>query len=174
MAERKRPAWWRGRVVAVLAVLALAGIVAGKLVANGNIFQRPLPPYPQIVGKQCGTLTAGARGTAGDFTASEQCLWHAYQTCQAATLVYNEVGLDFTETHAVSEQPHGARCSVTDATQGQQDGSGQTTQTSYQCRGMEQQARGLVMLGCGAEGDITIPASASMALGVGAGAPLSW
>jgi hypothetical protein len=144
-----------------VAILAVAALVSGILIALGVISS----PYPQIIGKNCGTITAGEGGRAGDFTSSEQCLWTAYQTCQAATLVYHDTGLDFTLSHAVSVQQHGARCSVTDATQG--EGSvGRPTRHSYQCSGMEQQVRGLVILHCGAEGDITIP-SASMARGRG-------
>lgn len=156
MADRKRLAKWRGWVVACVAVLAMAAIASGILVAVGVIF----PPYPQIVGKNCGTITAGEGGTAGDFTPAEQCLWKAYATCQAATLIYQNAGLDFTETHAVSVRQHGGSCSVTDATQGKQDESfGQPARHSYQCSGMEQQAGGLVIVGCGAEGDVPIPAS---------------
>jgi hypothetical protein len=156
MEDRKRAARWRGWVVALVAILAMAAIASGILVAIDVIF----PAYPQIVGKNCGTITAGEGGMAGDFTPAEQCLWHAYETCQAATLVYKNAGLDFTETHAVSVQKHGGNCSVTDATQGKQDSSfGQPSRLSYQCSGMAQQASGLVILGCGAEGNVTIPAS---------------
>src|SRR5262245_35505241 len=119
MADRKRPGRRRGWVVAVVAIRAMGALGGGILIAIGVIF----PPYHQIVGKNCGTITAGAGGTAGDFTPAEQCLWNAYATCQAATLVYNNAGLDFTETHAVSVQQHGGSCSVTDATQGKQDES---------------------------------------------------
>ena len=165
MEERTPPARWRGQRVAVAVLVALTALAVWILVANDPIFRRSMPPYPPIVGTNCGTLTAGARGPAGDFAASEQCLWHAYETCQPATLVYNGVGLDFTLTHAVSVQSQGPSCKVTDATQGVYDGpSLWTGRTSYQCRGIEQQARGLVLLGCGAEGDITIPASPSLAL----------
>jgi hypothetical protein len=172
MTHRKRSAGWLGWVVAVLAVLAIPGLVAGILVVNRSSFlpsSRPAPA-PRIVGKNCGTITAGMRGTAGDFAASEQCLWTAYQTCQTATLVYHFVGLDNTLTHAVSVQPHGASCTVTDATLSVVDAgpSLQTARNSYQCRGMQQQASGLVILGCSAEGDITIPASPRLALAVGA------
>jgi hypothetical protein len=72
----------------VVALLASAGIATAIRVVNGNLFPQSSPPYPQIDGTNCGTSTDGARGAAGDFTASEQCLWHAYQTCQAATLVW--------------------------------------------------------------------------------------
>jgi hypothetical protein len=160
MADRKRSARWRGWVVALLALLASAGIATAILVVNGSLFPRSLLPYPQIVGTNCGTITDGERGAAGDFTASEQCLWHAYETCQAATLVYKNGGLDFIATHAVSVYQHGGSCSVTDATQGVLEGHGELARDSFQCTGMEQQASGLVLLGCGAEGDLTIPASA--------------
>jgi hypothetical protein len=156
MADQKRPARWRGWVIAVAAILALAALALGILIANGVIF----PPYPQIVGTNCGTITVGEGGTAGDFTPAVQCLWKAYETCQAATLVYQNAGLDFTETHAVSVQQHGGSCSVTDAAQGKQDQSfGRPARQSYQCSGMEQQAGGLVIVGCGAEGDVPIPVS---------------
>jgi hypothetical protein len=156
-------------VVALLAILAIVAIGFGILVATGfgSAFLQSMQPYPQIVGKNCGAITDGASGAAGDFTSAEQCLWNAYETCQAATLVYNDAGLDFTETHAVSVQKRGGSCSVTDAAQGKQNESFKSpTRVNYHCLGIEQQARGLVILGCGEEGDVTIPASPSLALGV--------
>jgi hypothetical protein len=159
MADQKRPARWRGCVVALLALLASAGIASAILLVNGSLFSRSSPPYPQIVGTNCGTITDGYRGAAGDFAASEQCLWHAYQTCQAATLVYKDWGLDNIASHAVSVYQHGGSCSVADATQDVLEGHGELSRDSFPCTGMEQQASGLVLLSCGAEGDITIPAS---------------
>jgi hypothetical protein len=164
-------------MVALLAILAIVAVATAILVATGlgSTVVQSLQPYPQIVGKNCGAITAGEGGRAGDFTSSEQCLWNAYETCQAATLVYNNAGLDFTVTHAVSLQKHGESCTVTDATQGNQDGSlSQPTRNTYHCRGIEQQARGLVILGCGAEGNVTIPASPSLALGQGRGSDGDW
>jgi hypothetical protein len=158
MVDRKRAARWRGWAVAFVAILGIAASAWGILVALGAIF----PSYPQIVGKNCGTITAGERGTAGDFAPAEQCLWKAYETCQAATLIYHNAGLDFTETHAVSVQKHRGTCSVTDATQGKQDeGFGQPARHSYPCSGMQQQPGGLVIVGCGTEGNVPIPASQS-------------
>jgi hypothetical protein len=159
MVDRKRPARRRGWAIALSALLAIAGIVTGILAVNGTLLPQTSPPYPQIVGTNCGTITDGEHGAAGDFPASEQCLWHAYETCQAATLVYKNWGLDFIGTHAVTVYQHDKNCLVTDATQGVLEGHGELARDSYQCTGMEQQASGLVLLGCGAEGDITIPAS---------------
>lgn len=88
---------------------------------------------------------------------------YAYEACQAATLVYTFGGLDDTVTHTVSVQPHGAGCSVTDATI-DAGPPHRTSRNDFQCHGMEQQGGALVLLGCGAEGDITIPASPSLAL----------
>jgi hypothetical protein len=87
MEDRKRSAKRPGWVVAVVAMLALAAIASGIRIAIGVIF----PPYPQIIGKNCETITAGEGGTAGDFTPAEQCLWKNYETCQAATLVYRHM-----------------------------------------------------------------------------------
>jgi hypothetical protein len=169
MERRNRPARRRGCAVALLAILALVAIAFGILVATGlgSAVLQSLQPYPQLVGKNCGANTTGEGGTAGDFTASEQCLWNAYETCQAATLVSQNVGLDSSLTHAVSVQQQGVNCTVMDITQGVVESGpfSQPTRHSFHCRSIEQQARGLVVLGCGAEGDVTIPASPSLALG---------
>ena len=139
MEERTPPARRRGRevAVAVAVLVALAALAVGIRVAGGTD-AGSLPPFPQIVGTNCGTLTAGERGTAGDYLYAEHCLLYAYEACQAATLVYTFGGLDDTVTHTVSVQPHGASCSVTDATI-DAGPPHRTSRNDFQCRGMEQQ-----------------------------------
>jgi hypothetical protein len=157
--KRRAPAW-RGWIIALAAALVVAGVAYGIFVANGNTFTL-FSPYPQIIGQNCGTISDGERGTSGDFAQAEQCLWNAYQTCHAATLVYSNAGLDFTLTDAVTVQKRGGACAVTDTTQGFQDGAGVRSRNTYHCASMEQQASGLVLMGCGTlglNGSITIPA----------------
>ena len=60
----------------------------------------------------------------------------------------------------MSVRKHGGSYSVTDAAQGKPDECfGQPARRRYPRSGLEQQASGLVIVGCGAAGDVTIPVS---------------
>jgi hypothetical protein len=97
---------------------------------------------------------------------AEDCLWQAFQSCQAATLDLTALGPDASETHTFTTVPQRGACGLTDTRA--QDVSlpptGTPTQqpTTFTCASLAHPAGGgLVAQGCGADGDLCLPAPAA-------------
>jgi hypothetical protein len=137
----------------------LAALAAGAVIVAIVWFAGTLPgPFPQIIGQNCGEVSAAAAaGSSSDPDEAELCLWQAYRTCRTATLVFSEPALDFGGSlSAITVQPHGGRCELTDAIQGNCSRAGCSV-TSHRCASLQQQNSGLLVQGCGTAGDIYLP-----------------
>lgn len=113
------------------------------------------------IGHDCGEVTGGFRKTSiSDPDEAESCLWHAYiqQPCAAATLTYIAPGTDFSDTHTITIQPKKSGCVVEDTEQTYLASGNHTSPlTTSTCASLQQRnVGGLIVVGCGAEGDITI------------------
>lgn len=139
---------------------ALAVLVAGAVIVAIFWFAGTRSaPFPQIIGQQCGEVTAPtAASSSWDPDEAELCLWQAYRMCRTATLVFSEPALDFGgSVSAITVQPpHGGRCGLTDAVQGNCSRAGCSV-TTYRCADLQQQNSGLLVQGCGTAGDIYLP-----------------
>src|SRR5260370_16480896 len=74
-------------------------------------------PPPPIIGRNCGLVTyrVGPDPLAvSDPDEAENCLWGAYTTCQTATVVYDEAGVDTTDTHTITVQFKNGGSSLSD------------------------------------------------------------
>ncbi len=126
-----------------------------------------VPRFPTLIGQDCGAVDLMASGVAVSRPSSPDpiaCFVSAYAMCQAATLVYSgylsDVSNpdDLAEAHFVSFQPQNGDCAVSDVDD-RLFGVPREQITQYACAGLQPQPdRGLVVSGCGAEGDVHIPA----------------
>ncbi len=111
---------------------------------------------PPPAKRDCGAIHQGAGGIQSDPTA-EQCFAQAYTSCHPATLEYTFMGVDAGATHTFTVAPQAyGRCSLTDTVQSYVIPSHNTTRT-YTCSGLKHQGGGLLITGCGSEGDVFIP-----------------
>jgi len=80
-------------------------------------------------------------------------------TCQTATLVYTQLGVDAGTTHTLTVQSRNGGCTVADVVQGYSPvtiRNGSTTET-FTCSGLARSADGgLLAASCGTEGDLTL------------------
>lgn len=140
--------------------LGLAALVVGTaLVAFAWLAGWSFSPFPQIVGQNCGEASSGDIRLSDDPDQGEHCLWQAYTSCRAATLVFRFQYIDFGSVHAITVQPHGGACAFSDSVQGFSEnfGGSKSSVTTYQCAGLQQQNGGLLLSACGKAGDVFLP-----------------
>ena len=148
----RHPAARRSLAARTCALVVLGIVLAGAaLTACAGSSSGPPPAK-----RDCGAIHQGAGGIQSDPTA-EQCFARAYTSCHPATLEYTFTGVDAGATHTftVAPQAYGG-CSLTDTVQSYVIPSHNTTRT-YTCAGLKQQGGGLLITGCGNEGDVFIP-----------------
>lgn len=157
LAERSVPGQHLRGYLPFLASLILA------LAGSGLVACVPGPA--PIIGQNCGTVQQGLGGTfaVGDPSGPETCLWQAYMHCKTATLVFTQFGVDTGDTHTITVERQGGTCAVFDAEQGYSAnfGGSRSGITTHTCSGLQQRDGGLIVTGCGAEGDINIPPAPS-------------
>jgi hypothetical protein len=142
--------------------LALAGCGA---TATGSGTPSPGSGTPSAGGPStdCGTVTV-RQGTHivlnGDKAGSaEGCFLRAFQHCQPATLTMTEMGVDAGVTRTFTIVPQTDTCGLTDKREHYVVPSTTNQATSFTCARVAQGTDGgLVAKGCGADGDVTIPA----------------
>jgi hypothetical protein len=104
----------------------------------------------------CGSVSQGATlEHPGDAHTAENCFWQAYQHCQPATLIFTAHGVDAGSTHTLTLAPQGSGCRITDVRENYVAGISHSTKT-YTCSSLKQESPGLLLQGCGAEGDVQI------------------
>ena len=83
-------------------------------------------------------------------------MWLAYTTCQTATLVYTVNGVDMSDTHTITVQSKSGGCAVSDVVQGFTIVADASVET-YTCSRLAKNADGgLLVIGCGASGDLKL------------------
>jgi hypothetical protein len=139
--------WLRPALQATYAVVlglrpALAVVLVSVLLSAAFLWlvdRDRLATLPQIIGHDCGVAYP-----YNDPLEAQRCLWQAYVRCQAATLVFVFPALDEgTTTHTITVQHTAGRCALTD--------------TTYHCARLTHQGRGLLLVGCGREGNLYLP-----------------
>jgi hypothetical protein len=149
----------RRRRTVVLVTAAVLVLVAGAALSSVTV--EPLRARLwAAVGPSCGTLETldGARPSQVAGAPDEQCLLRAARRCQAVTLMYDQRGLDSDSTiYVVIEPavPYVASCTI--ATLWYDSGEHFSSGVEH-CTSVALQADGLHVNGCGALGDIVVPA----------------
>jgi hypothetical protein len=162
--------WHHAGGFLVVLCLTLAACGQGAETVRGSVTptaSSALPTFVPTFGPTCGNLSAwlALQNTSG--TATPQpvtCFLAAYAVCARTTLEFTLQGTDSGVMHTFSLKPlEGGGCLLTDAAQSYSvnfGGShGQLQQ--FTCTGVAPLDGGLLVKGCGAEGDITIPSNAT-------------
>jgi hypothetical protein len=150
----------RRRTVVLVAATVLV-LVAGAALASVTV--EPLRGHLwAAVGPSCGTLETlnGARPPHVVGAPDEQCLLRAARRCQAATLTYDQRGLDSDYTiYVVIEPavPYVASCTIATLWYGGGEVGGSRSGVEH-CTSVALLSDGLHVNGCGALGDIVVPA----------------
>jgi hypothetical protein len=159
--SQARSRWRRFAVVVGLAVLCL--LIAGCSQGNG----RPGGSATGTVGPNCGSVSAllnSGGAPSGAMPQPMACFLAAYTACTPATLDFTAHGVDTGITHTFSLQRSGTgKCAVADDAQtySANFGGSHGPLQHYACTGVLAHDGALIVQGCGSEGDITIPATAT-------------
>jgi len=143
-----------GIVIALLLVEALAACGSATLSS----------PTPTPTPKACGTVAMLITGRLIDQAAAEQvenCFWQAYQHCQAASMQVTTMGIDAGTIRIFTVESRGASCQVTDMVHTYVAPNHTGPVMIYPCSGVTQQAVGLLIAGCGNDGNVVVPAMGS-------------
>lgn len=122
-----------------------------------------MPRWPALIGTNCGTVEVRADGVTLYYGGAVACFAKAYQTCQAATLLFTRPIPGFapsppppTETHFISFQSQNGLCAVSDVVE-RPSARPDMLYTLYPCAELQPQPNGrLIVSRCGAEGDLDI------------------
>lgn len=111
-----------------------------------------------IIGQNCGEVHApvGQKATPTPDVA-RVCLWMAYQQCTTATVIYTDTIVDVAWRHFVTVRPQSGHCTVQDAVEFHNYNRRTQSVTVYSCKSLSQSSAGMIVTGCGDEGDVTIP-----------------
>jgi hypothetical protein len=120
---------------------------------KGDIHLPALPPprAPQQIGVSCGLVSARAGQVQGDPTGPETCFWHAYTSCQAATLHYTTS--EDNRGYLLSILPHDTICALYLQ---EVDKSFSDLLDVYTCDKLVQQSNGLAVPTCTDAGQVEI------------------
>jgi hypothetical protein len=158
LVRRQHPA----RIAAIVLVLIAAAAAAAAL---ANVTLEPLRAHLWAAhGVSCGTIATGFGTTplGADGTEMARCLQRAAQHCQAATLRYDQLGVDtdasvilVTEPAVPFVAPCGIAAMWADFGTGNLDGDYKVEH----CASLALRADGLHADGCGVLGEIVVPTS---------------
>jgi hypothetical protein len=140
------------RSVAILPVLILGLLFVGLTTT--------LAAYDTAQVQKCGqlhTLNGHFSESADSVKQAENCFWHAFQQCNAATLTFEASGIDTGIIHTFTVMNNNGTCSISDATQHYIAPRPPQSGNTYMCAGLVQQADGLHFSGCGDEGTVVVP-----------------
>jgi hypothetical protein len=89
---------------------------------------------------------------------AEDCFYQAFQDCRAAELMVTMSGVDAGTTHRFSIAKSGSQCRITDTMSRYVAPRPTPAPEVLTCRGLIRRDGGLVVQGCGSQGDIVVPA----------------
>jgi hypothetical protein len=144
----------RHRLLAIGAVLILALLIVGVGVAFAFAGRTPAQ------GQNCSevhTLNAHFIESEASVRQAENCFWQAFQQCSAASLTFQQSGIDAGVIHTFTTVNNNGKCSISDVTQHYIAPNPTQAGQTYTCTGLARQADGLHFLKCGAEGNIVVP-----------------
>lgn len=151
----------RGRLARMC--LGLAGILA---LAGCGATASGSPTTTGGPTTNCGTVTVRQGPNTvlnGDKAGpAEDCFWRAFHQCHAATLTVTAMGVDAGVTRTLTIVSKSGGCGLTDKSEHYVIPSNTHQVTTFTCATLTQATGGgLVAKGCGADGDVTIPAPAA-------------
>jgi predicted small lipoprotein YifL len=143
----------RPRAARMFLLACLGAFLAGAtLAACGNTG----PGDPPQARESCGQVEQ-LGPNVHDPQAAETCFWQHYVNCQAAELDYTMSGVDSGTTHTLVEWPANNGCAVVDIAQNYVIPTQRSSKKTYVCASLKQKDGGLLVAGCGSEGDIFVP-----------------
>jgi hypothetical protein len=111
--------------------------------------------------EDCGTIEQNLGGTTPENAhALAQCLLSAYQACRPATLRFDWTGDDSRTDYVLAVAPSDGGCRVMDTSVFILDttsAGGPQPAKTFTCRTVAPHGGEIVVQGCGADGDITLP-----------------
>jgi hypothetical protein len=155
-----------GLAVLLCAALSILLVACGSAITtSGGPGAAPSATASPMV-LSCGSISAAGpqqRSPAtNDPRRAEECFVRAFHACQPATLQYTQVGVDSGVIHHFSIKQQSGRCNLIDATEHFIAPSPPRAAASYTCRDVRKLGSVYTIIGCGAEGDITLPAPAGV------------
>jgi hypothetical protein len=143
----------RHRLIRSCVLTSLGMFVAGATLAA---CAGPLGGPPPAK-RDCGAIHQGATVTQSDPNA-ESCFAQAYTSCRPATLEYTFMGVDAGSVHTFTAAPGTfGGCTISDMVQSYVVPTNHQTTHTYTCTGLQHKDGGLLITGCGSEGDVFIP-----------------
>ncbi|MDQ6694942.1 MAG: hypothetical protein M3014_11085 [Chloroflexota bacterium] len=147
-----------------VAALLFTGLLAGFGISS-RLQSVSAATLWQAQSEQCGLIQERGAQLVEDTAGAQQaelCFLHAYGQRLPATLVLQIMGIDTVGKHTLAlgtsdTQGGGGQYGVTDTVEFRVVPRPQVTTTVYNCSGLLQSDRGLVITGCGQEGDLLIP-----------------
>lgn len=146
-------------LAAGITVMCMIAACVGLTFFLNAVYAQRLPPAPPpIIGQHCGSVGTN-NGYVNGTPHADDCLWHAYQaSCQKATLVVGNFGIDAGTDYYLTVQPQHGICAVTEASQFHQDSGNITGHViNHTCGGLLHQFGGVVACGCGTDDNIVVP-----------------
>ena len=140
------------RPVAILPVLILGLLFVGLTTTLSACDTAQVQNCGQVH-----TLNGHFSQSAGSIKQAENCFWHAFQQCSAASLTFEASGTDAGIIHTFTVMNNNGACSISDATQHYIVPNPPQSGNTYMCTGLTQQADGLHFSGCGDEGTVVVP-----------------
>jgi hypothetical protein len=112
--------------------------------------------------ENCGHVQLNNFGPAapqGGNLQAEDCFWQAYPHCGPATLGASSFFVDAGETYSYTLQSQGSTCTLTDSHDHHMAPKGTSQIGTFTCQGMlrNPSAGGLIVEGCGRDGNIFLP-----------------
>ena len=149
-------------IILVLLCALLAGCGSYTLGQGGQSQTTPTSTSGSTQSQQlqnCGKIDTNLTGKPLDAAQAKQagnCFWHAYQHCQAASLLLKVHSLDTGADHTFTTKETNGKCSIIDTmTHYIVPNSLRTTRT-YTCSGLVMQTDGLHFTACGSLGNILV------------------
>lgn len=154
--DRKIPSRCTLLGMGLLALFFGIGLVACGNGASGE------DASPSSLPQQCGMIlqmrsSSVPQQSAGQVQKIGDCFWHAFQQCQAATLVYVVKSIDTITQHSFTVGRNNTTCTISDAVQRTVIPKAPSAVRTFTCTTLTNDQEVLHFKGCGQDGDITIP-----------------
>ena len=154
MFQRAQQYFLHHRLFTAGAIVILALLLVGVGVTVAFAGRTP------IQGQKCGevhTLNGHFIESEASVRQAENCFWQAFQQCSAASLTFQQSGIDAGVIHTFIIVNNTGKCSISDVTQHYIAPNPTQAGQTYTCTSLARQADGLHFLNCGTEGNIVVP-----------------
>ncbi len=148
---------FKGSIAASLAALVAAGTVMSTAVVAAAADQTAAVSSASAEG-DCGSIDLASAGAA-QISAAASCFQQAVDGCKAAQLKATWQTQDETVERDIIVSPGDYSCMILESVTHTPKGSAADSSAQYRCAGAASSPDGLVIRGCGADGDVRIVAA---------------